>query len=213
MAADRRTKPMPHLLQHWMSLVWIFFPLVCSAVASDTVTMGGAQIIIPPPSGLHNVIANPAAHWFARAYASASYEVAALYIPTGLQVENVTAGRDIHRHAVLVLPRHPALRGPKSSRAFREEHRLRQALAREGRLHVLRDAGNAFVTMDTRADPPASVVVATSSLLVRERLLTLHVASVRHSDDDRQWVIEATLRWIDSIQAANTPPRGRRVPP
>ena len=74
----------------------------------------------------------------------------------------------------------------------------------------MRDAGNACVTLDIRADPPTPVVVATTSILVRERLLTLHVVSVLQSAADKQWVLDTTGRWIDSINAKNPQTRGRK---
>ena len=64
-------------------------------------------------------------------------------------------------------------------------------------------------TIDFRGDlaftasPPADVVVATSSILVRERVVTVHVVSVLQRDEDRTWVIEATMRWIERIDSAN----------
>ena len=59
------------------------------------------------------------------------------------------------------------------------------------------------MTLAVTPSPPADVVVATSSILARERVVTVHVVSVLRSDEDRAWVIEATMRWIESIDAAN----------
>ena len=59
------------------------------------------------------------------------------------------------------------------------------------------------MSLAVTSSPPADVVVATSSILVRERVVTVHVVSVLQSNEDRTWVIEATMRWIESINSAN----------
>ena len=179
------------------------FALVCAAEESGTITLGGARIAIPSPAGFKNVISNPDAQWLAPAYRSSAYDVAALYVPLDLQVDTVQAGREITRHMVLLRPRDPKLEGPKSLREFRDDEPLRRQMAQRGNLQVIRDEGNAAVTLAVRSGPPVNVVVATTSLLVRERLVTFHVVSVLETDEDRQWVIDTTMRWIDSINAAN----------
>ena len=68
---------------------------------------------------------------------------------------------------------------------------------------MIRDAGTSAVSLAVTSSPPADVVVATSSILVRERVVTVHVVSVLQSDEDRTWVIEATMRWIEGINSAN----------
>src|SRR5437879_4625379 len=141
---------------------------------SENMTLGGAKLVIPPPSGFQNVISNPDAQWLARPYASSLYDIMAFYIPDGMQVEKVQAGREIPRYMVLLRSSTPAFQGRKTYREFRDERSLRQELAKQGNLQMIRDAGNACVTLDIRADPPTPAVVATTSILVRERLLTLH---------------------------------------
>ena len=131
------------------------------------------------------------------------YDVAALYVPVDMQIEKVEAGREVRRHMVLLRPRTAELQRPKSYLEFRNDEPLRQQIANRGNLQVIRDAGTSAVTLAVTSSPPADVVVATSSILVRERVVTVHVVSVLQSNEDRTWVIEATMRWIESINSAN----------
>jgi len=201
---------MPILLQHCLCIALVVVPLVCNAAASDTVTIGGAKLVIPPPDGFKNVMANPASHWLAQSYASPYNDIMAFYVPDDIQIEQVQAGRDIPRHMILMRSSRPAFQRRMSYQEFRDEQSMRQDIAQQGNLQVIRDTGNAFVTLAIRTEPSASVVVATTSLLVRERLLMLHVTSALHSDADTQWVIETTRRWIDNINAKNPQKRGRK---
>ena len=201
---------MPTLLQHCLCIVLVVVPLVCGAAASDTVTIGGAKLVIPPPAGFKNVMSNPASHWLAQSYASPYNDVLAFYVPDAMQIDKIQAGREIPRHMILLCSSHPAFQRRKSYQEFRNEQGMRQEMAQHGHVQVIRDAGNAFVTLAIRTEPQASVVVATTSLLVRERLLMLHVTSVLHSDADTQWVLETTRGWIDSINANNPQKRGRK---
>jgi hypothetical protein len=191
------------LIQNCMGIAVVVLALVCSAEESGTISLGGARIAIPPPAGFKDVISNPDAQWLTRAYRSSVYDVAALYVPVDMQIEKVEAGREVRRHMVLLRPRNPELQRPKSYLEFRNDETLRQQIASRGNLQVIRDAGTSAVTLAVTSSSPADVVVATSSILVRERVVTVHVVSVLHSDEDRTWVIETTMRWIESINSAN----------
>jgi hypothetical protein len=189
------------LIQHCMGIAVVVLALVCSAEESGTISLGGARIVIPPPAGFKDVVSNPDAEWLTRAYRSPVYDVAALYVPVDMQIEKVEAGREVRRHMVLLRPRNPELERPKSYLEFRNDAPLRQQIATRGNLQVIRDAGTSAVTLAVTSSPPA--VVATSSILVRERVVTVHVVSVLQNDEDRTWVIETTMRWIESISSAN----------
>jgi hypothetical protein len=191
------------LIQSCMGIAVVVLALVCSAEESGIISLGGARIVIPPPAGFKDVMSNPDAQWLTRAYRSSVYDVAALYVPVDMPIEKVEAGREVRRYMVLLRPRNPELQRPKSYREFRNDEALRQQIATRGNLQAIRDAGTSAVTLAVTSSPPADVVVATSSILVRERVVTVHVVSVRHNDEDRTWVIETTMRWIDSISSAN----------
>jgi len=184
-------------------MIAAFLALTAATGAPATVTLGGAQITIPPPPGFRNVTTNPDAEWMARVYRSSTHDVAVFFVPEDLRVERVQTGRDVPRYMVVLRPRDPALQQPRSLREFRSDETVRKALARRGNLDVVRDADNAAITVAMSTAEGTDVVVATTSLLVRQRVLTFHVASIRSSDDDRRWVIETSLRWIDAITAAN----------
>src|SRR5262245_37860833 len=94
-------------LQHCLCMALVVLPLVCGAAASDTITLGGAKLVIPPPIGFKNVMPNPDAQWLAHTYASSLYEVMAFYIPDGIPAEKVQAGHEIPRHMVLLRSSHP----------------------------------------------------------------------------------------------------------
>jgi hypothetical protein len=195
--------PAQLLIRIGVGVALVLFAQVCAAGQSSVLVVGGAWIAIPAPAGFKDVMSNPAARWLAQPYRSAVHDVAALYVPEGIQVEKVEAGGDIGRHMVLLQPRSPELQRPKSYREFRDDEELRQRIAKENDLRVIRDSGTSAVTLAVRSGPPVAVVVATSSMLVRERLVTFHVVSVLQSAEDSQWVIDTTLRWIEAIDAAN----------
>lgn len=181
----------------------VLFAQVCAADESGTVTFGEARIVIPPPAGFKNVVSNPDAQWLTQPYRSSVHDVVAFYVPEGTPVEKVEAGREIGRHMVVLRPRRPELQRPKSYREFRDDEEVRQRIAKQHDLRVIHDAGNSAVTLAIRSSPTADVVVATSSVLVRERLVTLHVVSVLRGDEGSGWVIATTMQWIESINAAN----------
>lgn len=199
-------RPVQRLIRAGLALALVLCAQVSAADESAVLVIGGARIVIPAPAGFKNAMSLPAARWLAEPYRSSVYDVAALYVPQALQVETVEAGRDVGRHMVLLLPRSPELQRGKSPREFRDDEALRRRIAKESDLRVIRDAGTSAVTLAVRSESSVAVAVATTSMLVRERVVSFHVVSVLRSDEDRQWVVDTSLGWIEAIEAANPAP-------
>jgi hypothetical protein len=175
----------------------------CAADELTLLSIGGASIAIPAPAGFKNVASNPEARWLTEPYRSAAYDVAALYVPADVRIETVQAGREVRRHMVLLRPLTAELQQRKTASEFRGDAEPRRRLAEQYQLRVVRDEGNVAATLAIRSSPPLEVAVETVSLLLRERVVTLHVVSVHLGDEDQRWVTETADRWIESIEAKN----------